>query len=168
MKRLFSAILFFAILISAVGCTAEAPEIEDSTYYVGYTIDRIEYETSDGVWYRDTVHQMISKYFEEKVEAVSVTVKLTFTADEDFHYADLTVKGGVGNIRNSVSFDYQVYNKTLGSVEPGGDLIGAGQYTIVMESVSFCFYKYRKVMLSPYPRDMMNLITELNVIRHNV
>lgn len=168
MKRLFSAILFFAILISAVGCTAEAPEIEDSTYYVGYTIDRIEYETSDGVWYRDTVHQMISKYFDEKVSSVNVTVRLTFTAKEDFHYATLTAKGGIGNIINSVSFEYQVYNETIGSTEPGGDMLNAGTYTIVIESAGFCFYKYRKAMLSPYPRDMMNLITELNVIRHNV
>lgn len=168
MKRIFSAILCLVILISAVGCNTTQPEIEDPIYYVGYTIDRVEYETPDGVWYKDTVHQMISHYFDEEISSVNVTVRLTFTAEEDFHYATLIAKGGVGNIISSVSFEYQVYEKTIGSIEPGGEVLQAGTYTIVIEAASFCFYKYRKVMLSPYPRSMMNLFTELNVIRHNV
>lgn len=167
MRRVFSAILLFAILISVVGCSAEPTEVDDHTYYVGYTIDDVVFETSDGVWYTDTVDQMVSKYFEEEISSVDVTIKMTFTAKEDFHYATMTAKGGVGNIVNSVSFEYRIYNETLGSIEQGGELLKAGTYTIVMESVSFCFYKYRKVMLSPYPRDMMKLITELNVIRYN-
>ncbi len=165
MKKILVLLLTVVVLGFFGGCQSQ-PTVDDSKYHVNYTIDDVTYETIDGIWNKDNVHEMIDKYYDAQ-ENADIVVTVTFTADEDFHYAKLTCKGGIGEVHNAGAFNYLVYEETLGDMDNGEVLLKAGTYQIVLTANDFCFYKNKGSFLPPFEREYVGINVYLDVIRFN-
>ncbi len=152
------------MLFLCASCGEKASE-NDGKYYVSYTVDSLTYETEDGIWSEDDRHAMIDRYYNEKAKSVPVKIRMKFTANEPFHYAMLTCKGGIGEIQNASAFLYDNYNNTLGTLEESGELLPAGSYMIEISDASYRFYARKGTMLPAFDRSSVKLITSLDIIR---
>lgn len=159
MKGIIAVLICFCTLLFA-GCKQEQM---DNTYYVDYFIEEVVYETADNIWNQDDVFKMIDYYYDKRAEDVDVKITMTFTAKDDFHYAELTGEMGVGEI-NGLNFKRQNYIETIGSMGKDAELLSAGIYEIVLYAEDVCFFKN----LAPFiytKREEIKIKLELNLSR---
>ncbi len=165
LRVVLSLFMIIIILLSFCACAESGKAVDDGKYYVDYTVDKILYETEDGTWTNDNVHEMIDRYYNEKRSDVHLTIYLMFTAKESFHYASYTCKGGIGEIDGN-GFLYQVFTETMGQNDPDGELYEAGTYQLIIQDATVRFYASRGFLLPAFERGSVKLENLLEIIRY--